>query len=347
MLLPTQIAASTAITDSMQTILDSIEERRQQEQEKKTGRKDDPLLKARISASSEAKHAQGRIAEALFGMNKIDINELKIQLMDKLGEKLGISREDGTSNYAYGRAIEDALKSIGTAGMGDLGKELGLDELDISLTELVNAIKSPWGEENERLEKALERQHGDGRTTADQRAKILQRLDDASDPKTLEELKLGPQYSDPSRVVDEETRAEELEDIKAREAAEKLDDVKDVQDIMKKRLREDSERSDGERNPDNMESSDDLLLLSLTAETEIGEQAEDISVNERETSEEAGTITDIATNVSDATHEEDVETLEKLTIGKDDTASDAQTLSARMLVDDIGLYDILKRRHTM
>ena len=53
------------------------------------GQKKDPLLEARISAGTENGRAQRRIAEALFGMNKVDINELKIQLMDKLGEKLG------------------------------------------------------------------------------------------------------------------------------------------------------------------------------------------------------------------------------------------------------------------
>ncbi|MEB2845061.1 hypothetical protein GAO09_02650 [Rhizobiales bacterium RZME27] len=73
--------------------------------------------------------------------------------MDKLGEKLGISREDGMSSYACGRAIEGALKSVSASGLNDLGKELGLGELDFFLTDLVAAIKYPWGEENDRLER--------------------------------------------------------------------------------------------------------------------------------------------------------------------------------------------------
>lgn len=339
MLLPTQVAAGRAITDSMQSMIETIEERRRQEEEKKRGRKDDPLVNARISASSDARHAQSRIAEALFGMNKVDINELKMQLVNKLGEKLGISRDDGMSSYAYGRAIEDAMESIGAAGSRDLIKELGLDELDISLKELVNAIKAPWGEENDRLEEALEHQHGDGRTTSDQRAKVLQRLDDASNPKTLQELKLGPQYSDPTRVVDEETRAERLDDIKVKEAAEKLDDVRDVQEVLKERLQKGGEKTEGERKSDDPDGVDDLLMLSLTAQTEINEQAQDMSAKAEETSAGDGATADsAATGDLDTVRQNDAEPGEKPMTDENDIVSGAQALAARMQLDDIGVY---------
>lgn len=336
MLLPTQVAASTAITDSMRSMLDTIEERRKQADEKKTGQKKDPLLEARISSSTEAKRAQGRIAEALFGMNKVDINELKIQLMDKLGEKLGISRDDGMSSYAYGRAIEGALKSAGASGLDDLSKELGLDELDLSLTDLVAAIKNPWGEENDRLERALDRKHGDGKTTTDERAKILQRLDDVSDPKTLAELKLGPQGADPTRVEDSETRAERLDDIKAKEASEKLEDVRDRQDAINDRLREEQAPGGVDNASDDPAVIDDVLMLSLTAQVETDKQPKDEAEDDPQTEAEVEGQGSTDALPPDAATQ---------TAG-DEKDVDDDTLSARLQIDDIGIYDILKRRHS-
>jgi hypothetical protein len=338
MLLPTQVAASAAITDSMQSMLDTIEERRKAAEEKKTGQKKDPLLEARISNSTEAKRAQGRIAEALFGMNKVDINELKIQLLDKLGEKLGINREDGMYSYAYGRAIEGALKSVGTSALDDLSKELGLEELDLSLTDLVAAIKNPWGDENDRLEKALDKQHGDGKTTTDERAKILQRLDDVSDPKTLEELKLGAQYSDPTRVEDDETNAERLDDIKAKEASEKLDDVKDRQDAINERHQEN--QTPGNTNGATVDPAniDDVLMLSLTAQAETDKQTQDVSQHDQQA--EAGVEGQGSTAALAGAETPDI-----LQAAEEETDADGQTLSASTQVDDIGIYDILKRRH--
>lgn len=338
MLLPTQVAASTAITDSMQTILDTIEERRKQAEENKTGQKKDSLLEARISASTENRRAQGRIAEALFGMNKVDINELKIQLMDKLGENLGISREDGMSSYAYGRAIEGALKSVGASGLDDLAKELGLGELDLSLKNLVAAIKNPWGEENDRLEKALEKQHGDGKTTTDEQAKILQRLDDVSNPKTLEELKLGPQGADPTRVEDDETRAEQLDDIKAKEASEKLEDVRETQDVINDRHEENQASRSTDSASDAPAVIDDVLMLSLTSHAETLEPVQD-GLEEGpqvEAGEGDGSIT---------AERQDAETPEALQASEKEPIAAEQTLSTRMQVDDIGIYDTLKRRH--
>lgn len=343
MLLPTQVAASTAITDSMRSMIDTIEERRRQEDEKKTGQKRDPLLEARISAGTENRRAQGRIAEALFGMNKIDINELKIQLMDKVGEKLGISREDGMSSYAYGRAIEGALKSVGVSGLNDLSKELGLDELDISLTDLVAAIKNPWGEENDRLEKALDRKHGDGKTTTDERAKILQRLDEVSDPSTLEELKLGPQYGDPTRVVDEETRAERLDDIKAKEAAEKLDDVKQAQDAINERRLHDQTAGKTEGGSDAAGTIDDILMMTLTAEAEMAEPSQDLSA---ETGADEAMPDASEPGDSGPVSQENEETLDARAAAEKEADADDQGMSARIEIDDIGIYDILKRRHS-
>lgn len=336
MLLPTQIAASTAITDSMQSMIDTIEDRRRKEQEEKSGQKTDPMLKARIGASEETRRAQGRIAEALFGVNKVDINELKIELMDKLGEKVGITREDGMSSYGYGRAIEGALKNISSGELNDITKELGLGELDMTLDALVAAIKAPWGEENDKLEKALERKAGGGESTTDQE-KVLQRLDDVSDPKTLEELKLGPQYSDPTRVVDEETKLERQEDIEAREAGAKLEDVQDMQDAIEDR---NEAASADQPLADAQSASDDLLLTTLAAAADqSGEPSDDeqavVPDGDPLEADKDGALPAVGSGeLLSETGNESVQVT--ATIGD-------EALTAQVSVDEIGVYDVLRR----
>lgn len=233
MLLPTDQAFGQAATGLLQSMLDQIEERRKEQEEKRVGKTaNDPMVEARITASEEARRSRENIAEAFFNGGTKSITEQKIELMDQLGKKLGISRDDFRSSYGYGKAIEDAISAIDPASAIQIKDELGLDDLGISLTELVAAIKNPYGDEDAKLEKALNKLAGDGKHSNLEIAKIVQRLEDTADPKSLEELKVGPQGWDPTRVEDAETRAERRADIKLAEASEKLEDVQDMQEAV-------------------------------------------------------------------------------------------------------------------
>ena len=64
--------------------------------------------------------------------------------------------------------------------------------------------------------------------------KVLARLEETANPKTLEELKLDRTRRDPTRVEDAETRKEREETIRKLEAGEKLEDVQDLQDAVGK-----------------------------------------------------------------------------------------------------------------
>lgn len=128
MILPTQATFGLAATNLIQSLLDGIEEQRRQDEEKTTGDKRDPVVEARISASTDVMRAKEKIVEALFGINSINPNELKIQLTERLAAKLGIDLSKERSNFVLGRAIEEAIKELGLGPteISELEEELGL-----------------------------------------------------------------------------------------------------------------------------------------------------------------------------------------------------------------------------
>ncbi|WP_150132732.1 hypothetical protein [Neorhizobium sp. SOG26] len=232
MLLPTQQAHGLAATSQMQSMLDSIEEQRKREEEQRTGKEKDRLLEARISASEDAKRTRDKIASALFGSNQADANQLKMDLLERLAKKLGLDTDEARSSFKFGKAVEDLVKDMRPDQIRALSDDIGLSELDISMDTLIAAIKNPYGDDSERLKDALTRKVNGGRIDADL-GRVLQRMDDVADPKTLEELKLGPQGGDPARVEDGEARAERREDIKAAEAGRNLEEVRKLQEAVR------------------------------------------------------------------------------------------------------------------
>ena len=114
MLLPTEQAFGQAATGLLQSMLDQIEERRKEQEEKRVGKTaNDPMVEARITASEEARRSRENIAEAFFNGGTKSITEQKIELMDQLGKKLGINRDDYRSSYGYGKAT--VLAALGNA----------------------------------------------------------------------------------------------------------------------------------------------------------------------------------------------------------------------------------------
>ncbi|MCQ1856339.1 hypothetical protein, partial [Neorhizobium galegae] len=158
MLLPTQQTYGLAATNMMQSMLDSIEEQRKKDEEQRTGKKSDPVVEARISAGEDAKRARDKITTALFGVNNTDPNQLKIELVDRLASKLGIDTEEARSSYQLGRALEEALKDLGSAGSAKLEEDRGLTDMEISIDKLLAASKNPYSDDNQRMREGPNRQ---------------------------------------------------------------------------------------------------------------------------------------------------------------------------------------------
>ncbi|MDY6960830.1 MAG: hypothetical protein SV862_02895 [Pseudomonadota bacterium] len=341
MVLPTQAAFGLAATNLMQSTLDSIEERRKQDEEKATGTKKDPVAEARMSASTEAKRSEGKIAEALFSINNVDPNELKMQLTERLAAKLGIDLEEERSNYSLGKAIEEAVKNLDRTQILELEKDLGLKDAGVTLDTVIAAIMNPYGDDNARLMEGLTKVANGGKAGFDV-ARVIQRLEDVADPKTLEELKLGPQGYDPTRVEDAETRAERRDDIQALEASEKLEDVQEMQDAVKESNDKAVEgATPGEPSVAETAETDVILLLGATVEQARDTEAVTSDTPEAVELDEAPASGDVAPVEGEATTEMNAEAMEEMAA---EALTEAQTPILAISVDDIGLYELLKQK---
>ncbi|MCY1247421.1 hypothetical protein D9M72_607500 [compost metagenome] len=65
--------------------------------------------------------------------------------------------------------------------------------------------------------------------------KAIQRLADAAETKSLDELQLDSLTGDPTRVTDTETLAEQQKELRALEAKDNLEDVRDAREAEAKR----------------------------------------------------------------------------------------------------------------
>ncbi|MCQ1834849.1 hypothetical protein [Neorhizobium galegae] len=344
MLLPTQQTYGLAATNMMQSMLDSIEEQRKKDEEQRTGKKSDPVTEARISASEDARRARDKITSALFGVTKTDPNELKIELVDRLAAKLGIDTDEARSSYKLGKALEDALKEMMPDEIGELVENLGLEDIGISMDTLLSAIKNPYGDDNQRLMDGLNRKANGGKLDTEVE-RVVQRLEDVADPKTLEELKLGPQGYDPTRVEDAETRTERRADIEAAEAGKKLEDIQKVQDVIEKK----NDKANAEPAADgatDTASVDDTALLALfaaaaeqVASSDTSEAADSL-VSEDSSSKDESSDAVLAENDA-PTNEMAANAIEELAA---DNAEKSYADIVPVRVDEIGIYELLKKK---
>ena len=349
MLLPTQQTYGLAATNMMQSMLDRIEEQRRQDEEKRTGKERDPVAEARISASEEAKRARETITSALFGANRVDPNELKIDLINRLAGRLGIDPEEARSSFRLGKALEDALKSMLPTEIAELERDLGLDDLEISIKTLLAAIKNPYGDDGQRLTDALNRKATGGKLDTEVE-RVVQKLEDVADPKTLEELKLGPQGYDPTRVEDDQTRAERREDMEAAEAGKKLEEVQKVQDAVERQNESVKTQPVGATTGGQGKIPEDILLAVLAAAAEEA----------RSPAPEGATVDPISdpgkTDLADigspshppsAVEELDPDAPDTLATALADISAQStrqETAILPVTIDEIGIYQLLKNR---
>lgn len=118
------------------------------------------------------------------------------------------------------------------ADIATLEKKTGLSELGLEASDLVAAIRNPYGSEAERVKDALAEKAQDEKALTPEMQKVLARLEDAANPKSIEELKLDRTRRDPTRVEDAETRKEREDTIRKLEAGKKLEDVQELQDAV-------------------------------------------------------------------------------------------------------------------
>lgn len=99
-----------------------------------------------------------------FSLDNLNITATKVRLMQRAGNEFRVDQAEYDSVSSYGKAIKnavEALKRQSPSAIADIERQLGLDQLGVSLDTLVGAIVDPRGSDSERLDAAF-KQHADG-----------------------------------------------------------------------------------------------------------------------------------------------------------------------------------------
>lgn len=209
----------------------------------------------------------------------------------------------------------------------------GLSDLGLKAADLIAAIRNPYGAEAERVKEALAEKASEEKALTPEMRKILARLEDTANPKTIEELKLERTRRDPTRIEDAQTRGEREETIRDLEAGEKLEDIKALQDAVG-RARDDAtkDRTDGKKPVDAL---DTIQLLAAGAEaTEASEMAAAKSGENQSANKDAPPETS-----GEALHN-----LDAASIREQQEREEAKKDIFALRVDDNGIYDLITRQ---
>ena len=409
MLTPLQSTQSTAALTAMQSIVDTIEERRREEAEKASGQKNDDIRQqAHLQSDDTARQANARINEHFFGSNARGGDTLA-KLISRFSDTLGITQEEGETARAFAQRLADkitliesisaptkgstlnvSLRSLGTSlsavqqamsgpsddtaanlvarlalatgvtqGEGEadadfekrlsamltrergelptnvstLEEKSGLTELGLTAKDIIGAISNPYGAEAQRVKDALAEKADAEKALTPEMRKIIARLEDTADPKSIEELKLDRTKRDPTRVEDAETRKEREETIGKLEAGAKLEDVEKLQDAVGRANDDAVKDKTAGRTPTT--AVDTIQLLAA------GAQATRIAENAPKKSDQDSSV---GTDVSAENTDEAVRNLDAASVREQQDREEAKKDIFVLRVDDNGIYDLITRQ---
>lgn len=412
MLPPLQQSAGQFATTQLGSMLENIEARRREEDDKAKGReRNDAVVDATPDRPTAA--ANEKINAYFFGALKIDPDPFAT-LVARFSDALGLTQQADESSRDFARRLSDAVTMLGLAktdsrgqpvkitletldvtaddviavlrdgangstdpmaalaarvagGAGLTGEEedfeaqlstaltetrlvlpksvaaleeaTGLAELGLSAQDMIAAIANPWSETGLKVKNALsEKVEGERSMTREMR-KVIQRLEDVADPKTLEELKQGRTKSEPGRIEDEETRTEREQKILDLGASEKLEDVQDLQEAVKEHLDGAEEAEPGAEPKTPAEGSIELIQILAAVPSGDGNAPDELS-GDGKAGAEAGVTGRPAERLSEAAGEAAATSLEDIERQERTGALDPVLV---LPVDEIGIYELLRR----
>lgn len=223
------------------------------------------------------------------------------------------------------------------ADIATLEKKTGLSALGLEASDLVAAIRNPYGTEAERVKDALAEKAADEKALTPEMKKVLARLEDAANPKSIEELKLDRTRRDPTRVEDAETRKEREDTIRKLEAGKKLEDVQALQDAVGEAHEDASagKTKDKKTADPSAAALDTIQLLAAGAEvTEIADKApaktgDTLFKNKQAAAETTG---------------EAVRNLDAASTRELEEREEAKKEVFALRIDDNGIYDLITRQ---
>lgn len=117
--------------------------------------------------------AQSKISDALFSVNDRSVTQMKLDLIDRAGDALGVKKSDYASMDDFVAATKKALSDLkskpdGQQAITKIEHDLGLDKLGITLDDLINSADDH--DSNDKVTRALKKQLAEG----DEGGSILQ-----------------------------------------------------------------------------------------------------------------------------------------------------------------------------
>lgn len=262
------------------------------------------------------------------------------QLIARLAKQGSLSTEDPA---AFSEQLTGYLTTM-RAGLPENSRKLeemtGLKAMGVSINELISAVASPYGEAAQKIKGILDEQNELAKGMTLEMRKVIQRLEDVADPKSLEELQQEKTKRDPTEVNDTEVQLEREADIEQRQHAQKLDDVIDMHEAVREGLEQAEHGKDGDDTGNAEAAAAAQMIQLLSAGLPVEKTTNADNDNEADAAE------DEPSGSSD-NHDADK-------TGLDEQAADyADALDAVqdgkndapfwVSVDDNGLYELLKR----
>lgn len=257
-------------------------------------------------------------------------------LVARLALTAGVTQGEDESDVDFGQRLSNMVTRMRgelPADVTTLEKRSGLSDLGLSASDVVAAIRNPYGTEAERVKDALADKARAEKAMTPEMQKVLARLEDAADPKSIEELKLDRTRRDPTRVEDAETRKEREETIRKLEAGEKLEDVQELQDAAGRAHEQATTgKADGKKPADALDT-----IQLLAAGAEAADRAENAPAKPDESLLKQKEATAETTG-------EAVRNLDAASTREEDEREAAKKDVFALRVDDNGIYDLITRQ---
>lgn len=116
----------------------------------------------KIGLSAQPGRIESKISEAMFSVENVNINKLKLELIERAGQALGFDESDYETKSQFASAMRKAVIDMQARGadqqIAAIEKELGLDELGVSLLDVVSSARNP--ELDDKVTTALKEREG-------------------------------------------------------------------------------------------------------------------------------------------------------------------------------------------
>jgi hypothetical protein len=326
-------------------------------------RLEDALAMTELVARKDADGEPTVVGLATFGVSVEDLTAAvngtdespagTTALLARFVTRNELEQADGETAEDYTIRMRAALTSARAglpSSVAEVEAKSGLRDLGITAQEMIEAIKHPYGTAAQKIKTALDDKATEEKFLTADVGKVLQRLAEAADPKTLEELKEDRLEKDPTKVEDAETRREREESIRALEAGEKLEDVQELHDVIRKGNAAVIRGETGTQ-PDvagTGQSADAIAIQTIQVLAAGAEIAETQASIESDQSKEISASQDSA-DISDDVREAPSDEEQAIMLARAGQASDeqrqedAQQDILGVTVDEDGIYELLAK----